>query len=168
MYSKLVAATFEIIVAGGLFGCYTETHSILKQLAFLAGSALFLLTGTRLAFFGRVRVDREARIVYVPRRLWGRRAIPFDEIVGVGTTDTALLIGRWADGARVVCLTLDREDVKNFICIKCYSLCTLQFSRTVFRRATALRGTIGEPDHVQWGDWFAGIPVIENPDELKR
>lgn len=115
-----------------------------------------------------MRVDREARNVSVPRRLWGRRAVPFDEIIGVGTTDTALVIGRWSDGERVACLTVDKEDAKKYICIKCYSICSYRFPRGKFRKSYELCKVIDEPDHVKWVNRWADLPVMSLGERLSQ
>ncbi|WP_027587378.1 hypothetical protein [Acidipropionibacterium thoenii] len=161
-YSKLVGAMFDLTIAALLFGCFADADSAPQQAAFIAGSLLFLLAGLKLAFNGRVQVDRETRTVKVTRRLWGHQIIRFSDIVGIGLCDSTFVIGRWGEGALAVTLAVKGQDSGKLRAIKCYGLCSFTATDAIHVRMLELRDAIGEWEHTPRLDWFAGSPITED------
>lgn len=159
IYARFIGGPFYLVAAVLLFACIIEDSSILQEVGFIGGGLVFLVLGVRLIFFGRVRVNREAQTLEVPRLLWGKRKVLLRDIVGVGISSTVLVIGEWGDGATVVTLAVREDGSGKVKSIKCYSLCGYGYSSAVNRKFLELRDSIGNWNGISRVDWFAGSPI---------
>lgn len=165
VYSRLVGALVYLLGSALLFACGIKGSSPIQQVGFSGCGFVFLSVSSRLALFGGVRVNREAKFVTVPRLLWGKRKIPFCNIVGIGTSVTVFLIGEWGNGATVVTLSVKRDSSDKLREVKCYSLCGYALSSAVNARLLELRDAIGEWNRISRVDWFAGSPITDTHDD---